>query len=333
MGVAGGTALPGTACNDNNANTINDVWGANCTCAGTAVTFDCEGVANGSALPGTACDDNNANTINDVWGANCTCAGTAVTFDCLGVANGTALPGTPCNDGDPFTVNDAWDANCNCYGFLFLVDCAGNIGGTSLPGTPCDDGDATTGNDVWSSSCNCAGIPLDCAGVPGGSAVLDDCGVCAGGSTGIEVDADVDADGLTVCEDNCSLVYNPDQADFDNDGVGDPCDNCLWVYNPEQDDTDENGVGDACDLNVGITEVAEGAGLSFHPNPSRGEVSVTCDIAGVRSFHFYNSLGALVFEAPVRQRMQLDALSMGVYTVIALDAEGRPLARSRLVRQ
>jgi hypothetical protein len=31
--------------------------------------------------------------------------------------------------------------------------------------------------------------------------------------------------------------------------------------------------------------------------------------------------------------MQLDALSMGVYTVIALDAEGRPLARSRLVRQ
>ncbi len=29
--------VPGTACNDNNANTINDVYGANCVCAGTPI--------------------------------------------------------------------------------------------------------------------------------------------------------------------------------------------------------------------------------------------------------------------------------------------------------
>ncbi|MBK7382081.1 MAG: right-handed parallel beta-helix repeat-containing protein [Flavobacteriales bacterium] len=36
QGVAGGTALPGTACNDNNPCTVNDVWSAGCQCVGTA---------------------------------------------------------------------------------------------------------------------------------------------------------------------------------------------------------------------------------------------------------------------------------------------------------
>ena len=37
-GVAGGTALPGTACNDGNACTTNDLWNANCQCVGTSTT-------------------------------------------------------------------------------------------------------------------------------------------------------------------------------------------------------------------------------------------------------------------------------------------------------
>ncbi|MBK9076591.1 MAG: T9SS type A sorting domain-containing protein [Flavobacteriales bacterium] len=37
LGVPGGTALPGTACNDGNGTTINDVYGANCVCAGTPI--------------------------------------------------------------------------------------------------------------------------------------------------------------------------------------------------------------------------------------------------------------------------------------------------------
>ncbi|MBL7950682.1 MAG: hypothetical protein JNM62_03080, partial [Flavobacteriales bacterium] len=37
LGVVGGPALPGTACNDNNACTTGDTWNASCQCVGTAV--------------------------------------------------------------------------------------------------------------------------------------------------------------------------------------------------------------------------------------------------------------------------------------------------------
>ncbi|HMC96255.1 MAG TPA: hypothetical protein VKG92_01250, partial [Flavobacteriales bacterium] len=39
LGVVGGTALPGSSCNDGNACTINDVWNASCQCAGTSTTL------------------------------------------------------------------------------------------------------------------------------------------------------------------------------------------------------------------------------------------------------------------------------------------------------
>ncbi|MFZ1693112.1 MAG: hypothetical protein WAT74_07960, partial [Flavobacteriales bacterium] len=39
-GVYGGSALPGTACDDGNANTVLDVFDANCVCAGQACTTD-----------------------------------------------------------------------------------------------------------------------------------------------------------------------------------------------------------------------------------------------------------------------------------------------------
>ncbi|MEO5585581.1 MAG: hypothetical protein ABIQ75_09010, partial [Flavobacteriales bacterium] len=35
LGVIGGAALPGTACDDGNANTTNDTWNASCVCIGT----------------------------------------------------------------------------------------------------------------------------------------------------------------------------------------------------------------------------------------------------------------------------------------------------------
>ncbi|MBK8340482.1 MAG: T9SS type A sorting domain-containing protein [Flavobacteriales bacterium] len=69
-----GNAEPGTACNDGNPNTGNDVVNASCQCIGT--TLDCAGVPGGPAIPGTACDDSNPGTVNDVYLANCTCAGT-----------------------------------------------------------------------------------------------------------------------------------------------------------------------------------------------------------------------------------------------------------------
>jgi C1A family cysteine protease len=71
-------------------------------------------------------------------------------------------------------------------------------------------------------------------------------------------------------DDNCPIVYNPNQADADFDGIGDVCDsctdtdgdgygnpgfpantcaldNCPTVYNPTQADADSDGKGDVCD--------------------------------------------------------------------------------------
>ena len=168
-GTPGGTALPGTSCNDGNANTGNDTWNANCQCVGQVI--DCTGTPGGTALPGTACNDGNTNTINDTWNANCQCAGTPVTVDCNGTPNGTALPGTACNDGNANTGNDTWNANCQCVGQV--IDCTGTPGGTALPGTACNDGNANTINDTWNNNCQCTGTPVtvDCNGTPNGTAL------------------------------------------------------------------------------------------------------------------------------------------------------------------
>ena len=118
LGIPGGSAVPGSPCDDNDANTVNDAWTASCTCEGEAIEYvDCLGVPNGSAVAGTPCDDNDPMTSNDTWNANCECAGdTTVMYDCLGVAGGTAWPGTPCDDNNPDTYNDYWTADCLCQG-------------------------------------------------------------------------------------------------------------------------------------------------------------------------------------------------------------------------
>ncbi|HRD54670.1 MAG TPA: T9SS type A sorting domain-containing protein, partial [Flavobacteriales bacterium] len=114
---------PGDACDDGNANTINDLVNANCVCAGTLLNDDCEGVPGGPAQPGTACNDNNACTINDVYDANCNCAGTFQDSDSDGVCdandNCPTVPGqigSACDDGNASTINDQLNANCICVG-------------------------------------------------------------------------------------------------------------------------------------------------------------------------------------------------------------------------
>ncbi len=175
------------------------------------------------------------------------------------------------------------------------------------------------------------GISIDCAGVLGGSASLDECGVCSGGNTGVVPNQDSDTDEQIDCEDNCYLVYNPDQADFDQDGVGDPCDNCAWVANPDQLDSDGNGIGDQCE-SIGMNEVQGNNAFSIWPNPATSHVIITCSNAQVRTLQYFDVSGKLVQTAPFTQQADLGSLAMGTYTVIALDAEGRPLARTRLVK-
>ncbi|MCB0793509.1 MAG: fibronectin type III domain-containing protein, partial [Flavobacteriales bacterium] len=190
LGVPGGGALPGTACNDGNANTGNDTWTASCACVGQVL--DCDGIPGGSAVPGSGCNDGNPNTGNDAWTANCTCVGQVI--DCNGVPGGAALPGSGCNDGNPNTGNDAWTVNCTCVGQV--IDCNGVPGGAALPGTACNDGDPNTGNDTWTANCSCVGQVVDCAGVAGGTAFVDNCGTCVGGTTG-----------LSACVQDCSGTW------------------------------------------------------------------------------------------------------------------------------
>jgi len=180
-GVPGGPAQPGTACDDSDACTTNDVYSASCVCAGTFQDADADGTCDandgcpidankiapgvcgcGNAEPGTACDDANAGTINDQIAANCACVGTPIGEDCLGVPGGTALPGTACDDNNAATANDIWSANCVCAGQL--IDCLGVPGGTATIGASCNDADACTTGDVYNANCVCEGTAQDTDG-------------------------------------------------------------------------------------------------------------------------------------------------------------------------
>jgi len=70
-GVTGGPALPGTACDDGNADSSNDRYSADCVCQGD----DCAGEFGGTALPGAPCDDNDPETTDDTWVTGCLCVG------------------------------------------------------------------------------------------------------------------------------------------------------------------------------------------------------------------------------------------------------------------
>ena len=85
----GSCILPGDACDDGNATTVNDTIQSDCSCAGVTVpgctdTMACNydmsaTVDDGSCiLPGDTCDDGNAMTENDTVQSDCSCAGTLI---------------------------------------------------------------------------------------------------------------------------------------------------------------------------------------------------------------------------------------------------------------
>ena len=304
---------------------------------------DCMGVVGGSAVVGSACDDGDACTVNDVFNANCECVGTpSPDSDGDGICdvqdncpNAPGQIGSSCDDGNAATINDVLDANCQCVGTPATLDCNGVPNGPAMPGTPCNDGNANTGNDTWNANCQCIGELVDCNGVSGGTASLDDCGICSGGNTGVIANADQDNDGIPDCVDNCVSIYNPDQADFDGDGIGDVGDNCIWVFNPDQADTDQDGVGDACqsDVMAGIDEnTVDGQGMSIWPNPSRDRINVRCDAGTARVLRIHEPSGRLVEELLFSTQVDVSGLATGTYVVFAVDAQGKTLARTRIVK-
>jgi len=171
-GVCGGEAIEGTTCDDGDANTTNDVYGSDCSCAGTpnaategctdsracnynpeatddngsCLFNDCNGQCGGSAIAGSACNDGDDDTENDVYSIDCVCAGTPI-----GGISGCTNP-LYCNYNPDATVED---------GSCISNDCLGICGGTALPGTSCDDTSVLTTNDVYNSDCECVGETIE----------------------------------------------------------------------------------------------------------------------------------------------------------------------------
>ena len=180
--------LIGTPCDDQDQCTVNDVYTADCGCAGTLQDSDSDGICDADYLCpdlddnliGTPCDDQDQCTVNDVYTADCGCAGTLQDSDSDGTCDADDLCpdlddnliGTPCDDQDQCTVNDIYTADCGCAGTLQDTDGDGTCDADdlcpdlddNLIGTPCDDQDQCTVNDVYTADCGCAGTLQDTDG-------------------------------------------------------------------------------------------------------------------------------------------------------------------------
>gem|GEM_PF-4956611 len=207
-----GEQSPGDPCNDNNPNTGNDVYDANCICMGAP--YDCNDVAGGPALPGTACDDGNPFTSGDTLNNSCDCVGN---LDCDASLPGYQTPGTACDDGNAATPASYYDSSCLCQG-----DCDLAVSGFQSPGQSCNDGDPSTSNDVYGSDCICAGV-FDCSSTMPGIQSPGD--ACDDGNTNTPID---------IFDSNCDCIGYCSYGIAGNFVPGDPC-----------DDVDPNTTGDS----------------------------------------------------------------------------------------
>ncbi len=148
---------------------------------------------------------------------------------------------------------------------------------------------------------DCCEMP-DCAGICGGDAFIDDCGICywsgmdnpvpnlcfgemidgqcMGEWSGFDFDlcgqcfgsefADSDNDGLG---DSCDPCPNDPDNDPDEDGICDDVDNCPLIYNPDQEDYNENGIGDVCEEYPDGDATVEFGALDLS-NPDYGSLEI-----------------------------------------------------------
>jgi hypothetical protein len=239
---------PGTPCDDGDICTENDVYDANCNCAGTYADNDNDGVCNAEDncpdTPNPNQEDADNNGVGDACevveeGLVITCPvdiivnvapnenGANVSWDLptgvtdcpWGSIGFVQIQGPP--SGSFFAINTsttiqyyAYDGCSNDAVCSFTVTVSDQQDCEAQQGNPCDDGDACTENDVYDDSCNCAGTLID-----------------------------GDNDGVCDINDNCPDTANPNQEDIDGDGIGDACDDCNILPGTPCDD------GDACTEN------------------------------------------------------------------------------------
>ena len=185
--------IVGDVCDDGNAETQNDIWNAECVCAGEIVGCTALSACNYNPLAtvddfscvfqGDVCDDGLAETINDVYGFDCMCAGEVVSvagctepnacnYDMSATTDDGScfFIGDLCDDGLAETSGDMIGTDCMCVGQVVMImgctnpdacnynaSAAVDDGSCFFEGDSCDDGDANTSNDVYNANCECEG--------------------------------------------------------------------------------------------------------------------------------------------------------------------------------
>ena len=177
LGQLNGPNMPGTACSDNDPNTFNDTWDANCICVGNS------GGPNMLTVTGllSGCTGPSPVHIMDWWtvpildtviytDANC---GYSFTYSPTNNLQGWVMIDASCDGG----LTWMWDSTGYSFTGLETVvlnftcggvanDCLGIPGGLNLPGTTCTDiigGILLTG--TWDINCNCVtNGTVDCLG-------------------------------------------------------------------------------------------------------------------------------------------------------------------------
>ncbi len=121
----------GNSCDDLDECTINDVYDANCNCAGIFLDSDNDSICDsldltfGNCILGSPCDDLDACTVNDVYDMNCNCIGAFLDSDDDDICDiEDPCPNDVNNSCDSITVVDycAASANNTSYEWIEAVE-------------------------------------------------------------------------------------------------------------------------------------------------------------------------------------------------------------------